>query len=81
MTMVSKVSSVKETVIAGGTTVNQGQMYVNGDTNGVIVASATHSATAEVAAQGISTNLKTVDLPVRVGSFPDTGKNIFETLG
>jgi regulator of RNase E activity RraA len=81
MTTVSKVKSVKEVAIAGGTTVNAGQMYVNGDTNGVIVASATQTAAAEVAARGISTNLKAVDLPARLGHFPDTGFNIFETLG
>jgi regulator of RNase E activity RraA len=81
MTTVSKVKSVKEVAIAGGTTVNAGTMLVNGDTNGVVVVSATHSAAAEVTAQGISSSLKSVDLPARVGSYPDTGKNIFETLG
>jgi regulator of RNase E activity RraA len=81
MTTVSKIKSVKEVAIPGGTTVNAGQMYINGDTNGVIVASATQTATAEVAARGISTNLKTIDLPARVAHFPDSGFCLFETLG
>ena len=32
MTKLNNVKSPKETVIAGGTTLNVGQLYVNGDT-------------------------------------------------
>jgi regulator of RNase E activity RraA len=78
---VSKVTSVKEVPVPGGTTVGAGMMLVNGDTNGVIVVPSTQTAASLVTALGIASNLKTIDLPARVGAFSSTGLNIFETLG
>lgn len=81
MTKVSNVTSVKETAISSGTSLVAGTMLVNGDTNGVVVVPSNETAATLVSALGISSSLKTIDLPARVGAFPDTGKNIFETLG
>lgn len=79
-TKVTNAGSVKEQPISGGATVNAGQMYVNGDSNAVIVAPVTETATSSASRLGISSSLKTIDLPARVGAFSDTGKPIFEVI-
>jgi len=81
MAKVSNVSSVKEVAVAGGISIVAGVMLVNGDTNGVVVVPSAQTASTLATALGIGSSLKTIDLPARVGAYPDTGKNIFETLG
>jgi regulator of RNase E activity RraA len=75
---VSKVTSVKEVPISSGVTVHAGMMVVNGDTNGVIVVPSDQTAGTLVSTLSISSNLKKIDLPARVGAFFDTGFPIFE---
>ena len=81
MAKVSQVASPKEVAVSGGTSLVAGVMLVNGDTNGVVVVPSNETAATLATALGISSNLKTIDYPARVGAFPDSGKNIFETLG
>ena len=81
MPKLSNVSSPKEVAITPAATVIQGELYINGDTNAPFVASATHSASAEAAVQGISSSIKAIDMNARVGAYPSTGLCIFETLG
>jgi hypothetical protein len=79
MAKLSNVSSVKEVPIAGGTTLNQGQLYVNGDTNVPFVAPRTDTAANIAATLGIVSNVKTIDMGARSGAFAGTGLGIFET--
>jgi hypothetical protein len=78
MTLLNKVSSPKETAIAGGATLNAGQLYVNGDTGVPFVAPRTDTAASIAASLGIVSHITTIDLPARVGAFPDTGKSLFD---
>jgi hypothetical protein len=74
---VSNVVSPKEVPIPSGTVLMSGAMYVNADTNGVIVAPSNLTAAALATLVGCSA-VKTIDLPARVGAFPDTGRGIFD---
>jgi hypothetical protein len=78
MTLLNKVTSPREVAISGGTTLNAGQLYVNGDTGVPFVCPSTDTAANIATALGIVSNIKTIDLGAREGAFPDTGKPIFE---
>lgn len=76
--MANKLGSPKVVPIASGTTLVAGQLYVSGDTNLPFVAPRTDTAANIAASLGIVSNIRTIDLPARVGAFPDTGRGIFD---
>jgi hypothetical protein len=80
MTRLSNVSSLKEVLIPGATTVNAGQMYVHADLNSVVVPTVTQTASAFATSIGAS-GIRTVDLGARLFDVDSagTGKSIFET--
>jgi hypothetical protein len=78
MPLSNKVKSAKEVVISGGTTLNAGQLYVNGDTGVPFVAATTDTAANIATALGIVSHITTIDLGARSGAFADTGKPLFE---
>jgi hypothetical protein len=82
MPKLNKVNSPREVPIAGSATLNQGQLYVNGDTGQPFVAQTTDTAANIATSLGIVSNITTIDMNARVGAFPsDGGTNIFETNG
>jgi hypothetical protein len=78
MPKLNNVNSPKEAVVSDG--VIAGRMYVHADTGVVVVAPITQSAAAFAASIGASA-VKAIDYPARVGAYPDSGLNLFETLG
>jgi hypothetical protein len=77
MPKLNNASSPREQPIAGGTTLNQGQLYVNGDTGVPFAAPRTDTAASIAASLGIVSHITTIDLGARSGAYADTGGDIW----
>jgi hypothetical protein len=75
--MTNKRGSTKEVLLSGSTVLAAGAMFVNADSNSVVVNPVSQTAAAFAAAIGAS-GIKSVDLAARTGQFADTGFAIFD---